>query len=276
MPSCTSCDRGPGIDPDAARRRCSSPFATGDRTTGTGLGLAIVVRDRGRARRRLHAGAAASAEARSRASTCPARRCGRRSAHEPPRCSSSPPPRSAPAVSPSRCGRPTRRLPATPACAVLVARRTLPAGRAIDPAQVGVVRVPAAIVPKTALSETDQVAFRIAAVAIPPGLPIVASLLRRGRGHGHARRRRTRGRRAGRRRHRPACAARRRVGGRCRDRIRRDTRRHRRRRRAARTAADADGSWAVVLRLPARLAETVADAQAGGAGVRLLARGDAG
>ena len=37
-----------------------------------------------------------------------------------------------------------------------------------------------------------------------------------------------------------------------------------------------DGAWAVALRLPARLAETVADAQTAGAGVRLLARGDAG
>ena len=37
----------------------------------------------------------------------------------------------------------------------------------------------------------------------------------------------------------------------------------------------ADGSWAVALRLPARVAETVAGAQADGAEVRLLARGDA-
>ena len=37
----------------------------------------------------------------------------------------------------------------------------------------------------------------------------------------------------------------------------------------------ADGSWAVALRLPAHVAETVAGAQADGAEVRLLARGDA-
>ena len=159
---------------------------------------------------------------------------------------------------------------------VLVARRTLPAGRAIDPGQVGVVRVPAAMAPKTALSETDQVAFRIAAVAIPPGLPIVASLLRRGAGTASL------------------SAGERAVGVRVDDvtglpalldagsevdvvigsgetRVAID---------GAGVLADprrtADGSWAVVLRLPSRLAETVADAQAGGAGVRLLARGDAG
>ncbi|MDX6377925.1 MAG: hypothetical protein QOE98_2228 [Gaiellaceae bacterium] len=160
--------------------------------------------------------------------------------------------------------------------AVLVPRRTLAAGRAIDPAQVVVVRLPAALVPKTALTEADQVAFRIAAVAIPPGLPIVASLLRRGSGTATL----ATGERA--------------VGVRVDDvtglpglldegsevdvvigsgetRIAVD--------RAgvlARPRHTADGSWAVVLRLPARLAETVADAQAGGAGVRLLARGDDG
>ncbi len=160
--------------------------------------------------------------------------------------------------------------------AVLVARRTLPAGHAIDPAQVRVVRVPAGIVPKTALAETDQVAFRIAAVAIPAGLPIVPSLLRRGTGTA------------------ALAAGERAVGVRVDDvtglpvlldagsevdvvigsgetrvgiegagvlaRPRRTT----------------DGSWAVILRLPSRLAETVADSQAGGAGVRLLARGDGG
>jgi len=157
--------------------------------------------------------------------------------------------------------------------AVLVARRTLPAGRAIDPGQVVVVRVPAAIVPETALTEADQVAFRIAAVAIPPSLPIVASLMRRGAGTA------------------TLAAGERAVGVRVDDvtglpglldagsevdvvigsgetRIAVD--------RAgvlARPRRTSDGSWAVVLRLPSRLAETVADAQAGGAGVRLLARG---
>lgn len=160
--------------------------------------------------------------------------------------------------------------------AVLVARRTLPAGRAIDPGQVVVVRVPAAIVPKTALTETDQVAFRIAVVAIPPGLPIVASLLRRGVGTA------------------TLAAGERAVGVRVDDvtglpglldagsevdvvigfgetRVAIDGAGV-----LARPRRTTDGSWAVVLRLPARLAETVADAQAGGAGVRLLARGDRG
>jgi pilus assembly protein CpaB len=156
---------------------------------------------------------------------------------------------------------------------VLVARRTLKAGQAIDPALVVVVRVPAAIVPKTALTETDQVAFRIAAVAIPPGLPIVVSLLRRGTGTA------------------TLAAGERAVGVRVDDvtglpalldegsavdlvigsgetRIAIDQAGV-----LARPRRTADGSWAVVLRLPTRLAETVADAQAGGAGVRLLARG---
>ncbi len=160
--------------------------------------------------------------------------------------------------------------------AVVVARRTLTAGRAIDPAQVRVVRLPAAMVPKTALGETDQVAFRLAAVAIPPGLPIVPSLLRRGAGAAAL----TAGERA--------------VGVRVDDvtglpslldagsqvdlvigsgetRVAIDGAGV-----LARPRRTTDGSWAVVLRLPSRLAETVADAQAGGAGVRLLARGDAG
>ncbi len=159
---------------------------------------------------------------------------------------------------------------------VLVARRALPAGRAIDPAQVRIVRVPASLVPKSALTEIDQVAFRIAAVAIPPGLPIVASLLRRGAGTAML------------------AAAERAVGVRVDDvtglpalldagsevdvvigsgetRVFIDGAGV-----LARPRRTTDGSWAVVLRLPARLAETVADAQAGGAGVRLLARGDAG
>ena len=160
--------------------------------------------------------------------------------------------------------------------AVLVARRTLPSGRAIDPAQVLVVRVPAAIVPRTALTEPDQVAFRIPAVAIPAGLPIVASLLRRGAGTATL----GIGERA--------------VGVRVDDvtglpelldvgsqvdlvigsgesRLAVDGAGV-----LGRPRRTADGGWAVALRLPARLAETVADAQTAGAGVRLLARGDAG
>jgi pilus assembly protein CpaB len=160
--------------------------------------------------------------------------------------------------------------------AVLVARRALPAGRAIDPAQVVVVRVPSAIVPRTALSEPDQVAFRISAVAIPAGLPIVPSLLRKGAGTT------------------TLAVGERAVGVRVDDvtglpglldagsqvdlvigsgetRIAVDGAGV-----LARPRRTADGGWAVALRLPARLAETVADAQTAGAGVRLLARGDAG
>jgi pilus assembly protein CpaB len=160
--------------------------------------------------------------------------------------------------------------------AVLIARHALPAGKAIDPAQVAVVRVPAAIVPRTALTEADQVAFRIPAVAIPPGLPIVPSLLRKGAGAT------------------TLAAGERAVGVRVDDvtglpglldagsevdlvigsgetRIAVDGAGV-----LARPRRTSDGGWAVALRLPARLAETVADAQTAGAGVRLLARGDAG
>ncbi len=160
--------------------------------------------------------------------------------------------------------------------AVLVARRTLPAGKAVDPAQVVIVHVPAAMVPRTVLTEADQVAFRIPAVAIPAGLPIVASLLRRGAGTS------------------ALAAGERAVGVRVDDvtglpglldtgslvdlvigsgetRVAVDGAGV-----LSRPRRTSDGAWAVALRLPARLAESVADAQAGGAGVRLLARGDDG
>jgi Flp pilus assembly protein CpaB len=157
---------------------------------------------------------------------------------------------------------------------VLVARRALPAGRPIDPDQVRLVRMPRALTPQTALDEADQVAFRIAAVPIPAGLPIVPALLRRGAGASSlAPDERAVGVRVddvtglpglldtgsavdlvigtGASRLTVAAAG---VLGRP--------------RRAA------DGTWAVALRLPARVAETVAGAQADGAEVRLLARGD--
>lgn len=160
--------------------------------------------------------------------------------------------------------------------AVLVARRALPAGRAIDPAQVATVRMPAALVPRTVLTEADQVAFRIPAVTIPQGLPIVAALLRRGAGTA------------------TLAVGERAVGVRVDDvtglpglldagsevdlvigsgssRIAVDGAGV-----LARPRRTSDGGWAVALRLPVRLAETVADAQTAGAGVRLLARGDAG
>jgi Flp pilus assembly protein CpaB len=158
---------------------------------------------------------------------------------------------------------------------VLVARRPLAAGRPIDPGQVAVVRVPAALVPRTALSEVDQAAFRIAAVAIPAGLPLVPSLLRRGAGTASL------------------AAGERAVGVRVDDvtglpalldagssvdlvigtgatRLTVDGAGV-----LARPRRAADGTWAVALRLPARVAETVAGAQADGAEVRLLARSDA-
>ena len=147
--------------------------------------------------------------------------------------------------------------------AVLVARRALPAGRAIDPARSRRAR-PSAIVPRTALSEPDQVAFRITAVAIPAGLPIVPALLRKGAGTATlAAGERAVGVRVDDVTGLPACSTP--DPGRPRDR--------RRARRAspstgagvlARPRRTADGAWAVALRLPARLAETVADAQADG------------
>ena len=158
---------------------------------------------------------------------------------------------------------------------VLVARRAITAGRPIDPDQVATVRVPAAVRPRTALTEVDQVAFRIAAVAIPAGLPLVPSLLRRAAGTSSL----APGERA--------------VG------VRADDVTGLPALLDAGSAVDlvigtgptrltvpgagvlgpprraADGSWAIALRLPARIAETVAGAQADGAEVRLLARGDA-
>jgi Flp pilus assembly protein CpaB len=158
---------------------------------------------------------------------------------------------------------------------VLVARGPLRAGRPIDPGQVAVVRVPAAMAPRTALTEIDQAAFRIAAVAIPAGLPLVPALLRRGAGTTAL----ATGERA--------------VGIRVDDvtglpalldagstvdlvigtgasRLTVDAAGI-----LARPRRAADGSWAVALRLPAVVAATVAGAQADGAEVRLLARGDA-
>lgn len=158
---------------------------------------------------------------------------------------------------------------------VLVAKRAIAAGRPIDPDQVTTVRMPAALTPRTALSETDQVAFRIAAVPIPAGLPIVPSLLRRGAGTSSL------------------AAGERAVGVRVDDvtglpalldagsavDLVIGTGASRLTVPAAgvlgRPRRAADGSWAVALRLPAHVAETVAGAQADGAEVRLLARGDA-
>ena len=158
---------------------------------------------------------------------------------------------------------------------VLVARRTLVAGRPIDPAQVEVVRMPASLTPRTALTETDQVAFRIAAVAIPAGLPIVPSLLRRGTGTATlAPDERAVGVRVDDVTGLPALldagSAVDLVVGTGAGRLTVDAAGVLSRPRHA-----ADGSWAVALRLPARVAATVAGAQADGAEVRLLARGDA-
>jgi Flp pilus assembly protein CpaB len=135
--------------------------------------------------------------------------------------------------------------------------------------------MPAGLVPRTALGEPDQAAFRIAAVAIPAGLPIVPALLLRSAGTSSlAPDERAVGVRVddvtglpalldagsavdlviGTGANRLAVAA---AGV------------------LARPRRAADGSWAVALRLPARVAATVAGAQADGAEVRLLARGDA-
>ena len=124
-----------GIAPDRLPALLE-PFATGDPTTGTGLGLAIVAEIVGRARRRLHARAAPGGG--TVAAHPPAGRGGSagRSTHEPPgaprrrrRARRRRPRR-------SRCGRPTRAGQRHAASRVLVARRTLPAGRPSTPAQV--------------------------------------------------------------------------------------------------------------------------------------------
>jgi len=157
--------------------------------------------------------------------------------------------------------------PASPAPAaadgvgVLVARRPLAAGRPI--------------VPHTALGEPDQAAFRIAAVAIPAGLPIVPALLRRGAGASSlAPDERAVGVRVDDVTGLPALL----DAGSAVDLVI-GTGAGRLTVAAAgvlaRPRRAADGSWAVALRLPARVAETVAGAQADGAEVRLLARGDA-
>ena len=158
---------------------------------------------------------------------------------------------------------------------VVVARRPLAAGRPIDPGQVAIVRMPAALVPRTALGEPDQVAFRIAAVAIPAGLPIVPALLRRGAGASSlAPDERAVGVRVDDVTGLPALL----DAGSAVDLVI-GTGASRLTVAAAgvlaRPRRAADGSWAVALRLPARTAEAVAGAQADGAEVRLLARGDA-
>ena len=269
-------DEGCGIPPERIPALLQ-PFATGDPIDGTGLGLAIV------AEIAAAHGGTFSLDPR------PTRR--HVGAHSPARLRPSPDGVrmrrrvlvAAAAVLAVAAGALSLR-PSSPARAgagdvgsvpVLVARRTLAAGRPIDPGQVAIVRMPAALTPRAALSEVDQAAFRIAAVPIPVGLPIVPSLLRRGAGTSSL----APGERAvgvrvddvtglpalldagsavdlvigtGASRLTVAAAG---VLGRP--------------RRAA------DGSWAVALRLPARVAETVAGAQADGAEVRLLARGDA-
>ncbi len=60
---------------------------------------------------------------------------------------------------------------------VLILVRAVPAGGTIDPANVTVAHL-SNLVPDGAIGRLDLVAFREAAVAIPHGLPLVASLLR--------------------------------------------------------------------------------------------------
>ena len=72
-----------------------------------------------------------------------------------------------------------RRASAGPAGRVLVLSRSVTAGSSIDPAIVRPVAVDPVLVPAGAIVSVDQVAFRRAAVALPAGLPLVPSLLRR-------------------------------------------------------------------------------------------------
>lgn len=62
---------------------------------------------------------------------------------------------------------------------VLVLTRAVPAGRSIDPADVRTVRAAVGTVPAGALVRVEDAAFREAVVALPPGLALVPSLLRR-------------------------------------------------------------------------------------------------
>ena len=269
-------DDGCGIPPERIPALLE-PFATGDPIQGTGLGLAIV---------------AEIAAAHGGAFSLAPRPSGGTSARiHLPGCAVRRPvvrmrrrvligaaavlavgglrPLAAPVVpGAGRCRRRRRRRRAR-------RERAIAAGRPIDPDQVTIVRMPAALTPRTALSETDQVAFRIAAVPIPAGLPIVPSLLRRGAGTSSL------------------AAGERAVGVRVDDvtglpalldagsavDLVIGTGASRLTVPAAgvlgRPRRAADGSWAVALRLPAHVAETVAGAQADGAEVRLLARGDA-
>jgi pilus assembly protein CpaB len=52
------------------------------------------------------------------------------------------------------------------------------AGEQLDPARLRVERWPAERVPPNAVARVEDVAFRAAAVALPPGLPLVPSLVR--------------------------------------------------------------------------------------------------
>jgi Flp pilus assembly protein CpaB len=78
-----------------------------------------------------------------------------------------------------RSGQGAAATPAYRTATVLVLTRPVRAGAAIDPAGVRSVVVDPRTVPSGALTTVDAVAFRRAVVTIPPGLPLVPSLLRR-------------------------------------------------------------------------------------------------
>ncbi|CAA9547242.1 MAG: hypothetical protein AVDCRST_MAG79-2409 [uncultured Thermoleophilia bacterium] len=170
--------------------------------------------------------------------------------------------------------------PATsPGGTVLVLTRAVAAGRALDPVDLRSVRVAAGMVPKGALVRVEDAAFREAIVSLPPGLPLVPTVLRRPGAPAAA-----------------LGAGERAVGVRVDDvtglpallrpgsrvdvllavrgevavgvqAVARDVE------VLARPSRPESGEgWAVILRLPVRTAETVAAAQADGREVRLLGR----
>lgn len=61
---------------------------------------------------------------------------------------------------------------------VVVVARAVPAGETLDPARLRLVEWPADRTPPAALTRVEDAAFRVAAVALPVGLPLVPSLLR--------------------------------------------------------------------------------------------------
>ena len=158
---------------------------------------------------------------------------------------------------------------------VLVLDAPLGAGRSLQLERIEKVVVPVDAAPAEALVTPDQATFRVAAVDIPAGLPLVASLFRRRSDIALGAGDRAVGVRVDDVSGLPALID---AGslvdvvigpggpGRARTIPRAVV--------LARPRRGADGvAWSVVLRLPAALAEVVGRAQSSGADVRLLARG---